>query len=472
MAMRVAKAPERGRRAARLRPRVCWGPSSWSRGVAALSCLVLVASARPGAAAERELEDEPAPASANEIETPLDRIFPVRRRKTPLFPYLRQRIQRWHPFFSESVVEGRFRTYYLRQDTTTDSTREAWAIGGSLYYHSGWFEDAAALEVEGFTSQPAHAPDSRDGTLLLEPGQNGYSVLGIANAKLRYKGLVLTGFRQYLDLPYVNRRDNRMTPNTFESITLAKPAGAIRFSTGYTWRIKARSSDRFRSMTGDVGFTEDRGLAHGGAIWEPNERFTVGFLAGGVPDLSVGVYSESSLKHVFATGLEARLDGQFSYQWETGDDLLGDLLEDNWSVGLRGSASYAGVVGRLGVSVTGPHSSIQNLYGSSPSYVDLMQSTFTRADEKALLVSLSYDLSGLGLPEVSTILNLVAAWDGEIRDRHRNSQELNATIDYRLQRGELRNLWFRARVSWLHEEGSPEDGTNFRLILRYDFPIL
>ena len=441
-------------------------------GGAALVCGALLVLALPGAASERELEDEPAPASVDEIKTPTDRIFPIRRRKTPLLPYFRQRIQHWHPFFSESILEGRFRTYYLRQETTTDSIREAWAIGGSVYYHSGWLRDAVALEAEGFTSQPLRAPDRRDGTLLLEPGQNGYTVLGIANAKLRMKGLVLTGFRQHLDLPYVNRRDNRMTPNTFESVTLAKPTGTIRFSTGYTWRIKGRASDRFRSMTGELGFREDRGLAHGGAIWEPNERFNVGVLAAGVPDLYAGVYSESSLKHTFASGWEARLDGQFSYQWETGEDLLGDILEDNWSAALRGSASYAGVVGRLGASVTGPHSPIQNAFGSSPSYVSLMQSTFTRADEKALLASLSYDLSGLGLPQVSAILNFVAAWDGEIRDRDRNSQELNATIDYRVERGELRNLWLRARVGWLREESSQEDGTDVRVILRYDFPVI
>jgi hypothetical protein len=102
-------------------------------------------------------------------------------------------------------------------------------MGGSIYYLSGWLEDLFQVEVEGFTSQPIVASDSKGGTLLLQPVQDGYSVLGIANGKLRYKGIELTGGRLYLDLPYANRRDDRMTPNTFEAITLQKPKGELNF---------------------------------------------------------------------------------------------------------------------------------------------------------------------------------------------------------------------------------------------------
>ncbi len=84
-------------------------------------------------------------------------------------------------------------------------------MGGSVYYRSGWLADFLSLEAEFFTSQPIIAPESRGGTLLLAPKQEGYSVVGVANAKLRYKGVVLTGYRQTLGLPYVNKSDIRMT---------------------------------------------------------------------------------------------------------------------------------------------------------------------------------------------------------------------------------------------------------------------
>jgi hypothetical protein len=423
-------------------------------------------------AAERELDQDPPPSSASEIETPIQRVFREAPVRPPLFPWVRQRLQDLPPFFSDTQLEARFRTYYLRQDTTSDILSEAWAIGGSIYYRSGWLEDVFQVEVEGFTSQPIVAPDSRDGTVLLEPRQEGYSVLGIANAKLRYGGIVLTGFRQYLDLPYVNRQDSRMTPNTFESLTLAKPEGPLRFSAGYTWRIKRRTSDEFRSMTKAIGLDKDRGLGHGGVVWDPHEDFHIGAVGAGVADVFAGAYGELSFGLDLADGWEGRLDGQYTYQWEVGEDLLGNLLDDTWNVGVRASTSYAGAVFRLGLSVTGPDAAIVSLYGTNPTYVDLMQRTFNRADEKALLASLSYDFSGLVPLPLSVIVNFVAGFDGEVLGDSRDGQEIDLTIDYRPKRGVLRNFWLRLRGSWLSEDGAPQDGTDVRVIVRYDFPVI
>ena len=109
-----------------------------------------------------------------------------------------------------------------------------------------------------------------------------------------------------------------------------------------------------------------------------------------------------------------RLDAQFTYQWDVGEDLFGTSLDDTWNLGVRTAASYAGAVFRVGVSITGSGSSIFSSYGTNPSYVDLMQRTFTRADEKTLLASLSYDFSGIGLDGLTFIVNFVAGFDGEL----------------------------------------------------------
>lgn len=316
-------------------------------------------------------------------------------------------------------------------------------MGGSIAYQSGWLKDLFQLEVEGYTSQPVYAPDDREGTGLLAPGQDGYSVVGITNGKLRYKGIVLTGFRQYLGLPYVNRDDSRMTPNTFESLTLTKPEGAIRFSTGYTWKVKLRTADKFLSMTKAIGLDKDLGLAHAGAVWDPNENFHIGAIGSIVPDLFAGLYNELGVGYDLTNKWEARFDGQFTYQWETGDDLFGEELDDAWNLGIRTSASYEGAVVRLGFNVSDPDASVQNFYGSSPSYVDLMQRTFTRADEKAILASVSYDFAGLGIDGFFVIMNFVAAFDGKKNGERDDAQEIDVTADYRLQKGILKNFWLR-----------------------------
>lgn len=173
-----------------------------------------------------------------------------------------------------------------------------------------------------------------------------------------------------------------------------------------------------------------------------------------------------------AEGLEARLDGQFTYQWDIGDDLAGTLLDDTWNVGVRASTSVAGAVFRLGVSITGSNASIANLYGDSPSYVDLMQRGFNLPDEKALLASVSYDVAGVGVEGLTAIVNFVAGFDGKLSGHRDDVREVDLTVDYRVKKGRLANFWLRVRGSYLTEDSTGSDGTDIRVILRFDIPVI
>jgi hypothetical protein len=438
------------------------------------ACGLLLASSlsRAVAAAERELEDSPPPGSAREIKTPIERLFPPVEDRPPLIPWFGQKLQELPPFFADTRFEVKYRTAYIRQGHTVDVLSEAWAMGGSLYYHSGWLAETFAIEIEGFTSQPIVAPKDRPGTDLLTLEQKGYSALGIANGKLRYKSLQLTGFRQYFELPYMNRNDSRMTPNTFESLTLEKLEGDFLFSTGYSWRVKLRTSDEFESFTEALGLDEERGLAHAGVVWDPNDRFHLGTVGAVVPDLFAGLYAEVGVGRTLANGWQLRLDGQFTHQWEVGEDLLGIDLEDAWNLGLRASASFAGAVFRLGFAITGPDAGIFTAFGSSPSYVDLMQRGFNRADEKAVLASVSYDFSQLGAEGLSAILNYVGGFDGKLLGKRGQGHELDLTVDYKIGRGWLESLWLRVRGSWITERLADQDGSDVRVILRYAIPVI
>ncbi len=435
-------------------------------------CLSVLAFGLPASAAERELDEASPPSSAEEIQTPIERVFPDEDERSPLFPRLSARLQSLSPFLADTRLEARFRSFYLRNDRANGSLSEALTTGGSLYYRSGWLADFFAVEVEGFTSQPLYAPQDRDGTGLLRPVQDGYSSLGVANARLRYRGIELIGFRQYLDLPYVNRSDSRMTPNTFESITLAKPEGPFRFSAGYTWNIKRRTSADFESLTQSLGLEQDRGLAHAGVVWNATKGLHLGAIAGVIPDVYAGLYSELGFVRPIADELEARIDMQFTYLEAIGDDLLGPALGSAWNVGVRSASSWMSAVLRLGVSVTGSKNELVSLFGTSPSYADLMQRTFNRANEKALLVSLSYDFTDLGVDGLTLIANFAAGFDGKLAGQRGDAQELDVTMDYRLTEGLLENFWLRARASWLRDELIDREATEVRVILRYDVPLL
>jgi hypothetical protein len=101
-----------------------------------------------------------------------------------------------------------------------------------------------------------------------------------------------------------------------------------------------------------------------------------------------------------------------------------------------------------------------------------VQRTFNRADEKALLASLSYDFSEVGAEGLSSIMNFVAAFDGKVLGVRRNAKEVDLTIDYRLKKGFMKSFWVRLRGSWLTEEASDSDGIDVRVQLRYELPLI
>ena len=101
-----------------------------------------------------------------------------------------------------------------------------------------------------------------------------------------------------------------------------------------------------------------------------------------------------------------------------------------------------------------------------------MQRTYTQADEKAILIGLSYDFSGLGIDGLTAIANFAHSWDGVVAGVRGEAREFNLTLDYRIEGGWLESFWLRVRGAWINEEAAAENGTDFRVILRYDFPVI
>src|SRR6266576_2892230 len=149
--------------------------------------------------------------STEQGRTPLDESFEFRQ----------WRLERRRQALKDTKFEFNLRSYYLDRSDFSGAEKQAWAIGGWLGVKTGYFLDHIAFGATVYTSNPIYAPDDRDGTLLLAPGQNGYTVLGEFYAELRIiKDLGITVGAKGYDTPFINRNDTRMTPNTFEAIVL------------------------------------------------------------------------------------------------------------------------------------------------------------------------------------------------------------------------------------------------------------
>jgi hypothetical protein len=218
-------------------------PSWWDRTPRLLAALVLAGLiATEGRWAAVSAEDAPAPPPA----PPLERLF------APAKEALEQ--SDLPPFLKDTDFRVHFRSYYFNRTKPDDSVNEAWTFGGWISYQSGWLFDTFAMGATLYGSAPLYAPDDRDGTTLLKPGQEGYYVPGEAWGALRYKEYaLLKGYRQLVDQPYVNAQDNRMTPNTFEAVTLGGKVGWLQYLAGYLWQIKPRNADEFISMSEQAG---------------------------------------------------------------------------------------------------------------------------------------------------------------------------------------------------------------------------
>ena len=76
------------------------------------------------------------------------------------------------------------------------------------------------------------------------------------------------------------------------------------------------------------------------------------------------------------------------------------------------------------------------------------------------------------MSSTTIILNFVAGFDGRSSLGRRDTQELDVTLDYRPDEGFLQGFWLRVRGSFLADGEADADGSDVRVIFRYDFPVL
>jgi len=108
------------------------------------------------------------------------------------------------PFFRDTTLDINLRTYYFYRDKYDDSKSEAWALGGALSYQSGWFSITSDWVPRSIPPSRSNAPDDRDGTLLLKPGQEGYTVLGQLYGRIKvFEENFINIYRYEYNTPFI-----------------------------------------------------------------------------------------------------------------------------------------------------------------------------------------------------------------------------------------------------------------------------
>jgi hypothetical protein len=425
---------------------------------------------------------EAVPESVDQVVTPMELAFKEKREIPRFFPWLKEQLKDTPAFFRDTKLDLNIRTYYFYRDKYDDSKSEAWTLGGALSYRSGWFLDHLGMGVVLYTSQPLYAPDDRDGTLLLKPGQEGYTVVGQLYARVKLiEDNFINLYRYEYNTPFINKNDNRMTPNTFEGYTFTGAYGGkdgapgFNYGFGFIDRIKLRNADRFISMSQAAGADVNRGVVTGGGRVS-YKGFTFGAINYYSSDIINIFYTEGSYKFSVLDRLGLLFSAQYADQRSVGEDLLKGYSFKTNQVGVKSDIGYRSGILTLGYTHTSRGADMQSPWGGYPGYTSVQVQDFNRAGENAFMAKLSYDFTRLGLQGVTAYALFVHGWgrvDPTTKASVANENEFDADLQWRPQWKFLKGLWFRVRYANVHQYEAPKNTINdFRVIVNYDFPLL
>jgi hypothetical protein len=304
--------------------------------------------------------------------------------------------------------------------------------------------------------------------------------LGRAYTRLHYSVGEATGRavlgRQFLELPYMNQRDSRMVPNTFEAYTANLSTSKVMIMGGYVRKIKLRNSDSFVDLSNGAGVDEiNKGVSLLGVLYQPSDQLSIGFTEQYADDLFNTFYAESKIDFHLPYDFQFRLTGQLTDQRSLGDDLITGESYDVQSWGIKGATSYLNAILSIAYTTTTSDEEIQNPYGSSPGFTGMMEDDFQRAGEDAWNLNFSYHFDRFGLPGLSGFTkysNGRNAIDGTTRESLPDQEEYNLTVDYHPSDDRFKGFWLRVRGSHLDVDGQSRDTQSLRLILNYEFKAL
>ena len=376
-------------------------------------------------------------------------------------------------FIKDASLTAHIRAYDFSRNSEPDpfSDSDATSLGGEIRFKSGLINNMFSVGASYYNSHGIHDEEGGD-TLLLSPEGDDLNTLGQLYLEGKIDRYTTRLFRHTFNLPYLNKQDSRMIPNTHEAYTIYFGGDNLQYIAGHVSQIKLRNSESFISMAEAAGAKNSgKGTFMAGAHYNFSEHTNFGALNLSTEDVFNIFYSDFHFTTKLTEKFSSKVALQFTHQKSIGDELIGNFDTNNYGIQIR--TSYKNAILTLAASNTGSGSNIISPFGGRPGFLSLMIQDFDMANQQGLLAGLSYDFSRLGLPGLSSFAkyatgkNAIIASSGEdIPD----STEYNFTLDYKPQNNFLKGIWLRLRRARADFDGgtSLEDT---RLIVNYEIPI-
>lgn len=388
------------------------------------------------------------------------------------FDWQQWRLEKRRDALKDTTFNFNLRTYYMDRDKFDDTESQAWAAGGWAGVKTGYFLDHISLGLTGYTSQRLEGDEDQDGTLLLAPGQEGYSVLGELYADVRILDcLNLIVGRKEFDTPFINRNDTRMTPNTFEAIVLQgigelKDGASIKYGAGYFDQIKERNADDFVSMSVDAGSTVERGVFAAGGLYKKG-NFSFGGIDYYSEDMINIAYLEAKLEVPICNEWKVNFATQYIDQRSVGDELLPDGDFNSRQFGIKAEVPVGDALFSAAYTDASGDANVQNPWSGYPGYTAVQVQDFNREGEGAFLLRAGYDFAAIdGLSAYALgVFGTEPDQPGEFRQ-----DEYDVNLQWAPTEGTLKGLSLRLRYAIVEQHGGDDDTlTDFRVICNYAF---
>ena len=310
----------------------------------------------------------------------------------------------------------RFSSFFRGKPNHNGPSAEATGIGGWLFGETGEWQNTLSFGGALAYVAKLHGPDGHGGNFVLkDPDQEGYAVLGVAYAKLRYEDHALTAgrispqyawnldgiyrFNNRFDGAFTGRRDVRgMVPLSYEGASVAgKLAGdTVRYYGGWVSKMKQVNDTHFKDLAAAAFLPgESDGMGYAGAQWKINSNM---MLQGGyhrADNLLDMAWVDFDFVHRFDKDRYVRVDMQYLHETGIGSKNLGDFSMNNKALYLEGRwipwwIPYAA----FGWNSHGDE--LRSPFSLGPSYLVQRIGENAKAGEQTIILGSTFDFATLG----------------------------------------------------------------------------
>jgi len=396
--------------------------------------------------------------------------------------------------FEEATFGGEIRAMYIKNDIDNSDDTKGFALGGNLGFETAPIY-GISVGARFYTTQDMGLNDddpNRVDQTLFGNSTDGYSILGQAYIKAKYKNTTLKIGRQQLDTPLAGSDDIRIVPNLFEAYTLInKDLADTTIILSHVTKMSGWDSNqdakKFKPMSdaamNDAGadlstVAPDEGVTVGAIVYEGFENITLQAWDYYAHEVLNALYLQAdfSWKCLLSDSLDMSASIQYYTQDDKGKVSDAGITIDYYVWGAMISASHTSGFGMtLAYDKVSDDESIHTFgaWGGYPEFAVADETWYNSfenmRDASSYKIALDYDFSKANIEGLSATLAYV---EFDLEDKYNGNENkdtkvIDIIVGY--DAPAIKNLSFLATYENVDSKDNDLDKDIFKVAASYSF---